>query len=66
LFGLRVDLIVVLRHQAIFVSLPILGHHDDRCRIGSLEAQRQIQQDERIRVSVAHEGYGVECDPSAE
>ena len=52
LLGLGVDVIVLFRREAIFFRLPILRHHDDRRRIRRLEAEREVEQDERIGIPV--------------
>jgi hypothetical protein len=40
-----VDPIIFFRHNAIFWGQPILAHHDDRCRVGRLEGEGQVEQD---------------------
>jgi hypothetical protein len=62
----QIDFIVMLRHQAIFVGLSILGHHYDRSRVCSLKAQREVQQDERIGVPVADVGDHIKRYPSCQ
>ncbi len=43
-FRLDIYLVVVFRGEPIFLRLPVLAHHDDRRRIGRLEAHDQIEE----------------------
>src|SRR4051794_3592384 len=62
-FGLDIDLIIILGRLAINVLLSILAHHDEGCRIGGLERERQIEQNKRVWVPLLHEGRDVKSDP---
>jgi len=64
--GLDVDLIVRRCLDAIDILLPVLAHHDERSRIGRLEGQGQVQQDEWIRIPTLDIGGHVEGDPEDE
>src|SRR5439155_26726799 len=44
--GLLVHLEVALRHQPIPLRLPVLAHHHHGARIGRLEAQHQVEENE--------------------
>src|SRR5206468_2696082 len=48
--GLQVDFIVEVRLEPVFDGLAILAHHDDGCLKGRQHEQKQIQQNERIRI----------------
>ena len=61
--GLDVDLAVVLGLLAVDVLLAVLAHHDDRRRVGGLERQREVQQDEGIGVPLLDVGGHVQHDP---
>src|SRR6266567_6915939 len=46
--GLDVDLVVERRRQPIFLSLPVLAHHDDRRLHGGEHREQQVEEDEWI------------------
>ena len=51
--GLQVRLQVELGPHPVAGLLAVLAHHDDRRGVGGLEAEHQVQQDERVRVPAA-------------
>src|SRR3984957_5219965 len=60
---LDVDLVVVLRLLAVDILLAVLAHHDEGRRVGRLERERQVEQDEGIGVPFVDEGGDVQHDP---
>ena len=64
--GFGVNHVVLLSHQAILGRQPILRLHDNWCGLGSPEAEREVEQDERVGVLVAHPSHDVESDPGGQ
>ena len=54
---------VPLDNGAVPVVLPVLGEQDQRRRVGGLGGERQVEQDEGVRVPVLDQADGVEHDP---
>ena len=54
LLGFKIRFKVALGAESILFSLPVLAHHHDGARVGSLETQHKVQEDERIGIPVAH------------
>ena len=59
----RVHLAVALDLGAVAVGLAVLREQDQRRRVRGLRREREVQQDERIRVPAQRPGAGVERDP---
>ena len=66
LLARRGDRLAVLRvgfrMRLVAVGLSRLGEQDERCRVGGLRAEREVQQDERIGVE-GRPGRRVDVDP---
>ncbi len=72
-FGLEVDVVIDLGGDAVFAGGAVLGHHDDRRGIRSLEGEGEVQKDEGVfipkepfvigMIGVVQAGDGVPDDP---
>jgi len=63
LFGLDVELILVLGAHAVAVGHAVQSHQHDRNPDGGLEAEDEVEEQERVRVPVPNETDEVEPDP---
>src|SRR5215208_1836030 len=45
----------VLERPPISMCRPVPGEQDERCRIGRLRREREVQEDERVRIEVEEE-----------
>ena len=61
--GAGVDLAVELGLGPVALVLAVLGQQDQRGGVGGLGGERQVQQDERVRVPAQPDGDDVEGDP---
>src|SRR5215472_9326791 len=59
-------LVVSLCHGPVFSSLAIAGQQQDRASIGCLDAEHEVQQDERVRVPLERDAYQVQCNPNTD
>src|SRR5437763_6006619 len=62
--GFQIDLVIVLRAQAVARRRPILAHHDGRRLDSGQTGKNQIEKDERIRIERSgSEQRDVRTDP---
>jgi hypothetical protein len=63
LFGLDVELVLVLGAHAVAVGHAVQGHQHDRDPDGGFEAEDEVEEQEWVRVPVPNEADEVEQDP---
>src|SRR5262249_37824659 len=63
LFQLGVALIGEVRGHLVPLGLARLSEEDQRRGIRSLGGERKVQEDERVRIPMPHDGDGVDDDP---